>query len=86
MKEITESAAEKVSSRSLLAMAENNPVVIKRKGKPSWALVPLNGIDLETYLVARSPVFKRIIARSRRRLKLEGGIPLEEAKRIFGIK
>ena len=81
MKAITEAQARHAKGADLLELAEDSPVVIKRKGKANWALVPLLGQDWESFVVSRSPVFRRIISRSRRRYKREGGISLAQVKK-----
>ena len=86
MRALTESQAGRVNGAALLAMANKQPLVVNRKGRPSWAVVPLKGLDLEAYIVSNSPVFRRIIARSKRRLKTEGGVSLQAVKKCFGIK
>ncbi|HXE54793.1 MAG TPA: type II toxin-antitoxin system prevent-host-death family antitoxin [Tepidisphaeraceae bacterium] len=62
------------------------PLVIVRRGKPLAALVSLEGADLESAAVSLSPVFQKIIRRSRERQAREGGLSLDEVRRQFGIK
>jgi hypothetical protein len=41
---------------------------------------------MEDFATATSPVFRRIIERSRREYKKHGGVSLEDVKRRYGIK
>ena len=50
-------------------------------GKPIAALVPVEGVDLETLAVGTNPDFLDLIERSRRRQLAEGGRTLEEVRR-----
>ena len=59
-------------------------LVITKDGKPYAAVVPLGKFDdLESVSLALNPEFMGIIEESRRRLKEEGGIPLEEIEARF---
>jgi hypothetical protein len=55
-----------------------DPIVLTRGGKAIAALVRLRDSDLESFLVSESPVFKRIIRRSRISYKRGGGLSREE--------
>ena len=65
--------------------AQNEALVVLRRGKPFVALVDVRGIDKETLALSTDPKFIAILERSRQRLKREGGIPLEEIKRKYGL-
>ncbi len=67
-------------------MANKRKVVVTRNGSPAWAIVPLHGQDGESYIVSRSPVFKRIAKRARQSYRAGGGLSLEEVKKHFKIK
>jgi prevent-host-death family protein len=62
------------------------PVVVTRKGKPVAALVPICDADAETISLSTNPQFIALIERSRQRMEAEGGIPIEEVRRRFGLK
>ena len=61
------------------------PFIITKRGKAVAAVLPLEGVDLESVELSLSPKFWAILERSRQRLKAEGGIPLEEIEREFGL-
>jgi len=50
------------------------------------ALVAVGEGDLETLAVGTSPVFRKMITRSRERMRKEGGIPEDEVKRMLRIE
>lgn len=54
------------------------PVVVTRGGKAIAALVRIRPSDLESFLVSESPVFKRIVRRSRAAYKRDGGLTREQ--------
>ncbi|MBI3828422.1 MAG: hypothetical protein HY291_02840 [Planctomycetes bacterium] len=86
MKAMKESSLKGISANKLLALASRNTVLVTHNGKPGWALVPLNGRDWESYVVSRSPVFKRAMGRSRNSIKTGRGLSLAEVKKRYGIK
>jgi hypothetical protein len=86
MTQITQAQALKTSSADLLAMARRSTVVVTKRGRPMCALFPLDGRDWESYVVARSPVFKKIIRQSRQSYVKHGGIKLEAIKKEYGLK
>lgn len=57
------------------------PVVVTRGGKAIAALVRIRPSDLESFLVSESPVFKRIVKRSRVSYKTDNGLTREELER-----
>jgi len=61
------------------------PLVLTRRGKPIAALVPVEGVDLETLAVGTNPDFLDLIAESRRRMAEEGGMSSQEVRRLFGV-
>lgn len=63
-----------------------DPVVVMRRGKPVAALVPLDVEEWEDFVVSTHPKFLEIIEQSRASYKAQGGIPLEEIEREFGLK
>ena len=56
----------------------HGPIVLTRDGKAIAALVPIQDSDLESLLVSESPVFQRIIRRSRASYKRSGGLTREQ--------
>lgn len=61
------------------------PLIVTVRGKPVAALVPLEGVDLETLYVGTSPKFLDIIEQSRRRHESEGGLSTDEMRRRLGL-
>jgi len=57
------------------------PVVVTRGGKAIAALVRIRPSDLESFLVSESPVFKRIVRKSRASYKSESGLTREELEK-----
>lgn len=57
------------------------PVVVTRGGKAIAALVRIRPSDLESFLVSESPVFKRIVRRSRSSYKSDNGLTREELEK-----
>jgi hypothetical protein len=55
-----------------------DPIVLTRRGKAVAALVRIQDSDLESFLVSESPVFQRIIRRSRASYKRSGGLTRKE--------
>ena len=82
LREATSSLAD--YSRRMQASPET--LVVTNRGKPLAALVPVGDADWETIRVSSSPVFQRIIARSRRRHAREGGISSAEMRRRLGMR
>jgi prevent-host-death family protein len=65
--------------------ARKDPVIVVKRGKPFAAVVPIRNADEETVALSTSRKFMTIIARSRSRLKREGGIPAGELRRRLGL-
>jgi antitoxin (DNA-binding transcriptional repressor) of toxin-antitoxin stability system len=61
------------------------PLVVTLAGKPVAALVPVEGMDLETLSVGTNPDFLDLIEQSRRRYREEGGMSSEEIRKHFGM-
>jgi hypothetical protein len=53
-------------------------ILLTRDGKAIAALVRVQDSDLESFLVSESPVFKRIVRRSRASYKRSGGLTREQ--------
>ena len=60
-------------------------LVLTQAGRPVAALVPIQGMDLESLAVGTSPAFLDIIQRSRHRYEQEGGISLEQVRARLGV-
>ncbi len=65
--------------------ARKGTVVVMRRGRPLAAVVPLDSADWEDFVVSQDPGFIEIIKRSEARYNAEGGIPLAEIERRFGL-
>src|SRR5438105_4064390 len=61
------------------------PLIVTVRGKPIAALVPIEGVDMETLCVGTSPQFLDLIECSRRRQEAGNGYTSEELRREFGI-
>jgi antitoxin (DNA-binding transcriptional repressor) of toxin-antitoxin stability system len=76
------------SPRSLASTvheAEGEPVFITVDGQVVAAIVRASDDDLEEYALARNPVFRSIVERSRTQYEAEGGMTLDEAMASFGV-
>ena len=61
-------------------------VLVVKNGKPIAILSSTAGMDSESLALANSPKFADMINRSRARHAAEGGIPLAEVYRRYGLK
>jgi antitoxin (DNA-binding transcriptional repressor) of toxin-antitoxin stability system len=61
------------------------PVLLTDRGRAVAALVPINNSDVESIALSTNPDFIAMIEASRRRQRIEGGIPLAEVRREFGL-
>lgn len=68
-----------------IADPNQEAVILTRKGKPLAILLPAQGGDVETISLSLSPLFHAIMERSRESYDREGGIPIEEIRREFGL-
>lgn len=67
--------------RSLAEYAEqidDRPLIVTVDGKPIAVLIPIGNADMETASLSLNPRFVEMLEESRRRLKTEGGISLEQ--------
>lgn len=69
----------------VLAEARKGVIVLTRRGKARYALVPVKDRDMESYSLATHPRFLRLIERSRLSYARHGGIPLDKVASGFGI-
>lgn len=65
---------------------DKETVILTLDGHPVAALLPIKDVDWETIALSTNPEFQAILARSRARLKAEGGIASEEMSRLLGVK
>jgi prevent-host-death family protein len=65
---------------------EQGPLAITDKGKPIAALVPIEGVDMETLAAGTNPDFIDLLEHSRRRLEREGGFTSEQIREHFNLK
>lgn len=70
----------------LVQMAQKEPVIVTRRGKPFVSVKSLKGQDWECVSLANNPEFRAIIEESRRSYEEHGGIPLEQAARELGLR
>lgn len=64
--------------RAAFLFAACIPLVLTRDGEAIAALVRIQDADLESFLVSESPVFKRIVRRSRASYKRSRGLTREQ--------
>lgn len=67
--------------RAYAAELATGPVVLTRSGKAVAALVRIRQTDVESLLVSESPVFKRIVERSRASYRRSGGLTRAEMEK-----
>lgn len=60
-------------------------IIISRQGKPIAVLISVENLDEETVKLSLNPDFIKILNESRRSLRTEGGISLEQMKENLGI-
>jgi prevent-host-death family protein len=69
----------KAKASEYLTLAEKGEnIVIMSRGKPRAAILPLREEDLEDFILANHPRFRKMIEGSLRRYRKEGGIPIED--------
>jgi prevent-host-death family protein len=61
------------------------PVVVTSNGQPIAALVPLEGLDIESLSMGTNPDFLDLLERARRRRRLQGTASEEEIRADFGL-
>lgn len=66
--------------------AEDEPLVLTRRGRPVAAVVPIHGVDMESLALSTNPEFIALIERSRASYKATGGISLEGIREKYAIK
>lgn len=73
------SAGEAAASlQSLLDEVGDGPVIITRDGRPVAALVSIEDEDLDRFVLAHTPRFRRLLEESYESIKRDGGLGEEE--------
>jgi PHD/YefM family antitoxin component YafN of YafNO toxin-antitoxin module len=75
-----------LTTEDLARLAEKEPIILTRKGRPLVAVKALSGSDWESVSLANNPQFIAIIEESRRSYREQGGISLEEIRTELGLK
>jgi hypothetical protein len=65
--------------------ARQDPIIVIKNGKPFAAVVAIRNADLETVTLSTNRKFLKIIERSRRRRKKEGGLSSKQIRQRLGI-
>jgi antitoxin (DNA-binding transcriptional repressor) of toxin-antitoxin stability system len=66
-------------------LAQNGPVLITEHGQPVIAVIALDEAEAEAWLMGQSEELMEIVEQSRRRLRDEGGLSLEEMRQELGL-
>lgn len=82
MKMLDVTAAER-KFRATLRQGEQETVVLTRAGRPVAALVPIKGIDAETFSLSTNRKFLSLLRRSLRQLDAGRSVSFVEMKRRF---
>lgn len=61
-------------------------LIVTEKGEPVFSITRLSADDRERMELARNPKFRAIIEASRRSLREEGGLTMDEVCQEFGLK
>lgn len=72
---------ENPSLEALVDMAADEAVIITRDNNPAFALIALDEDDIQTWRLGQNPDFLALMQRSWERLRTEGSVSLEEARR-----
>src|ERR1041385_1619387 len=65
---------------------KNGPLVLTVNGDPVAALVPIEGLDWESFSLSTNPDFMSLIEQSRARYRAEGGLTTDEVRRELGLE
>lgn len=71
--------------KELAELTQSEPVIVLHEGAPAYAIVPLDELDYEAWILSENPDFMALIEHSRERYRQEGGVPLEEVRRQLGL-
>ena len=69
----------------LVELAKGGDVILTRDGRPVTSVRDVSGSDGESPSLAENPQFMAIIERSRRSIREEGGVGIEELRRELGL-
>jgi hypothetical protein len=73
-----------INLAELVKLASKDFVVLRHKGKISFAVVRLDEDDLEALSLSQNPDFMAMLDKARARYDAKGGLSLEEVKQRFG--
>ena len=76
---------DKLTLRDLAKLAHSGPVLITEHGQPVIAVIALDEAEAEAWLLGQSEELMEIVEQSRRRLREEGGLSLEEIRQELGL-
>jgi len=76
---------DKLTLRDLAKLAQNGPVLVTEHGQPVIAVIALDESEAEAWLMGQSEELMEIVEQSRRRLRDEGGLSLEEMRQELGL-
>jgi len=74
-----------LTAAELAKLAQKEPVILTRKGKPLAAVKDLSGSDWESISLANNQRFLDLIEASRRSYQERGGKTLEEVRQELGL-
>ena len=75
-----------VTASQLAKMAKSGSVILTRNGRPLAAVKDLSGSDWESVSLANNPRFIALIEESRRSYREQGGIPIDDLRKEFGLR
>lgn len=84
MRQVTENSVHGITTGQFLGLADRDPLIVTRGGRPFYALLPLRGQDWESFVVSNSRVFKGVLRRARRARSRGRSMTLEETKARYG--
>lgn len=74
-----------LDAEKLVKLSKSQPVLLTRRGQPVCAVIEIDELDVEAWSLGNNPQFIALLEKSRKRLREEGGIPLDEVRRRLGI-
>ena len=74
-----------LSIQELAQIAETEPVILTRQGKPVLGIAGVDEAEVETWSLGSNPDFLATMERFRDRGRREGGVPLAEVRRRLDI-
>lgn len=72
--------------REYVKRLEGSPLILTAKGKASFALVPITGVDLETVSIHTDPAFLDVLKHSDEQAAVGKTIPLDEMRRHLDLE